>query len=106
MSEKTIYGLVITKIINCLHECSKVTEAIECKTEFTQRGIPTEAMNQSKTDIDQVYSTPLAVELARIKQTAEDLLKRLIDLDSSICSTAVELENSVAEKDYIAVPRW
>lgn len=96
MSDKTIYDLEITEIVNCIHECSRVTESIECKTEFTRRyATETEDEEQAKQpDPRSGSSTPLAGELARAKQTVGNLLQRLIDLDNSICSTVTELEDS------------
>ncbi len=91
---KTIYDLEITEIVNCIHECSRVVEAIECKTEFTRRPMEEEATDPNKQpDAGAGSSTPLIGELARAKQTAGNLLQRLIDLDNSICSTVTELDS-------------
>lgn len=100
MSETTICDLAITEIVNCMHECSKVAESIECKTEFTQRSMLEEPSEPSKpgpgTD-SATPVTPLAGEFARVKQTVDNLLERLINLDNSIFSTVTELKPDKSE---------
>lgn len=91
MNNPTLYGTMITDITNRIHECSKVVESIECRTDFIRTFQEEEISPEDadeKADADLVKKATAPTELARnlegVQSTINKLHQRLCDLDDSI----------------------
>lgn len=86
--EPTIYDEAFTEIANTIHECSRITEGVECKTALITNDDdpPQEPADPTKVEEGRPLrgTTPLARSLEEVFQYAEKLRQRLKKIENEL----------------------